>query len=46
MQTLGWRPAHTDFETGLRETIAWYRDNTEWWETEKEKTERRYHSLH
>lgn len=43
-QTLGWRPVHTDFETGLRETIAWYRDNIEWWKREKEETEQRYHS--
>jgi len=26
---LGWRPAH-GFEAGLRETVAWYLDNTEW----------------
>ena len=45
MQTLGWRPVHTDFEAGLRETIAWYRNNAEWWKMEKEKTEQRYRSL-
>ena len=45
MQTLGWRPVHTDFEAGLRETIAWYRDNAEWWKMEKEETEQRYCSL-
>jgi dTDP-glucose 4,6-dehydratase len=28
---LGWTPSYT-FERGLRETIAWYRDNTEWME--------------
>lgn len=27
---LGWRPEHTDFETGLRETIAWYVENRDW----------------
>ncbi len=26
---LGWRPA-TDFETGLRSTVAWYLDNLDW----------------
>ncbi len=26
---LGWTPAHT-FDTGLRETICWYLDNTGW----------------
>lgn len=45
MQTLGWRPTHTDLEAGLRETIAWYRNNTEWWGDEKEETEQRYRSL-
>lgn len=45
-QTLDWRPVHTDFEAGLRETIAWYRDNIEWWKGEKEETERRYGEPH
>jgi dTDP-glucose 4,6-dehydratase len=27
---LGWRPRIT-FEEGIKETIEWYRDNTEWW---------------
>jgi dTDP-glucose 4,6-dehydratase len=26
---LGWRPAQT-FETGIRETVRWYLDNTQW----------------
>ena len=26
---LGWRPVHT-FETGIRQTIGWYKNNTEW----------------
>ena len=26
---LGWKPAET-FETGIRKTVAWYLDNTEW----------------
>jgi dTDP-glucose 4,6-dehydratase len=26
---LGWRPAQT-FETGIRETVRWYLDNTKW----------------
>ncbi len=29
MQELGWQ-ASTRFETGLRETVAWYRSNSEW----------------
>lgn len=28
---LGYRPAHT-LEDGLAETVAWYRDNRDWWE--------------
>ena len=28
---LGWMPEET-FETGLRKTVQWYLDNTEWWE--------------
>ncbi len=28
-ETLGWRPAHT-FEAGIRRTIKWYTENTEW----------------
>jgi dTDP-glucose 4,6-dehydratase len=27
---LGWR-AETPFDTGLKETVAWYRDNETWW---------------
>ncbi len=30
-QHFGWRPAHT-LESGLRETVRWYRDNRAWWE--------------
>jgi dTDP-glucose 4,6-dehydratase len=28
---LGWRPKHT-FELGIAQTIAWYRENTAWWQ--------------
>ena len=28
-RTLGWRPVHT-FETGIRQTIEWYKNNTDW----------------
>lgn len=28
---LGWEPAHT-FDTGLRDTVAWYLDNESWWQ--------------
>ena len=39
---LGWRPVHTDFDAGLAETIAWYRDNESWWRPAKAATEARY----
>ena len=35
-QQLGYVP-QVDFETGLRETIAWYRQNRAWWEPLKER---------
>ena len=28
---LGWRPRRS-FESGLRDTVAWYLDNRQWWE--------------
>ncbi|MBQ0925138.1 MULTISPECIES: dTDP-glucose 4,6-dehydratase [Saccharopolyspora] len=33
---LGYAP-QIDFETGLRDTIAWYRENRSWWEPLKER---------
>lgn len=30
--TLGWKP-RWNFETGLENTIAWYKENIPWWET-------------
>ena len=38
---LGWAPTR-DFETGLRETIAWYRDNEQWWRGDKGVVEKQY----
>jgi dTDP-glucose 4,6-dehydratase len=35
LQRLGWRP-EVAFDTGLRETIAWYRQNEWWWRPIKE----------
>jgi dTDP-glucose 4,6-dehydratase len=31
VRALGWRPRH-EFEAGLAETVAWYRENRAWWE--------------
>jgi dTDP-glucose 4,6-dehydratase len=39
---LGWEPRFQDFESGLADTIAWYRDHEEWWGPHKEKTEAAY----
>ncbi|MGE6597814.1 dTDP-glucose 4,6-dehydratase [Bacillus proteolyticus] len=32
----GWEPKYT-FEQGLKETVEWYENNTEWWRPLKEK---------
>jgi dTDP-glucose 4,6-dehydratase len=31
IRALGWAPVH-DLDDGLAETVAWYRDNADWWE--------------
>jgi dTDP-glucose 4,6-dehydratase len=31
VRTLGWQPRHT-FDEGLRDTVAWYLANRDWWE--------------
>jgi dTDP-glucose 4,6-dehydratase len=30
LQALGWQP-QIDFDRGLADTVAWYRDNESWW---------------
>lgn len=39
---LGWTPRFADFESGLADTIAWYRDHEAWWRPHKERTEAAY----
>ena len=39
---LGWRPRHTDIESGLRQTVQWYMDNPQWWKPTKSATEAKY----
>jgi len=39
---LGWAP-QVDFESGLAETFAWYRDRTEWWRPIKSGVFRDYY---
>jgi dTDP-glucose 4,6-dehydratase len=43
LHQLGWRPQR-DFETGLAETVAWYRDNRAWWEPIKSGAYREYYA--
>jgi dTDP-glucose 4,6-dehydratase len=31
-EELGWTP-RTDFDEGIKKTIAWYKDNRAWWES-------------
>jgi len=42
---LGWRPEFTDFEAGLKDTIAWYKDNENWWKPQKNETEEKYKGM-
>ena len=39
---LGWRPRFSDFEAGIADTVAWYRQNEAWWAPQKDATEARY----
>lgn len=39
---LGWVPRHDDFAAGLARTVAWYRENEEWWRPAKAVTEADY----
>lgn len=44
-EELGWEPKYIDFEQGLQATIDWYRDNEDWWKTQKEAAEAKYKEL-
>jgi len=43
LRSLGWSPAHSFDAGGLEETVAWYRENREWWEPIKSGEYRRYY---
>jgi dTDP-glucose 4,6-dehydratase len=43
LRSLGWAPRHSFGESGLRETVEWYRDNRAWWEPIKSGEYRRYY---
>jgi dTDP-glucose 4,6-dehydratase len=42
LRALGWGPQR-DFQAGLAETVAWYRDNRAWWEPIKSGAYREYY---
>lgn len=39
---LGWQPKYRDFESGIADTVAWYRNNEAWWRPQKARTEAKY----
>jgi dTDP-glucose 4,6-dehydratase len=39
---LGWEPQFANFEAGIQDTIAWYRNNEHWWRPQKAATEAKY----
>ena len=43
LRALGWAPQHSLGESGLRETVDWYRDNRGWWEPIKTGEYRAYY---
>lgn len=43
VRALGWEP-QVRFEEGLEETVAWYRDNTWWWEPIRSGAYREYYA--
>jgi dTDP-glucose 4,6-dehydratase len=40
---LGWKPSYT-FETGIKQTVAWYLDNKGWWERIRSGEYARYYA--
>lgn len=45
MKKLGWKPQFTNFESGLKDTVEWYQENTAWWKQQKTATEDKYKEL-
>ncbi|MDQ0768581.1 dTDP-glucose 4,6-dehydratase [Pseudarthrobacter defluvii] len=39
---LGWEPRFSNFDEGIENTIAWYRENEDWWRPQKAITEAKY----
>lgn len=42
---LGWKPNFTDFKSGLKQTIEWYKNNRAWWQSQKIASETKYERL-
>jgi dTDP-glucose 4,6-dehydratase len=42
---LGWKPKYTNLNDGLAAVADWYKDNENWWKSQKEETEIRYKEL-
>ncbi|WKD59891.1 dTDP-glucose 4,6-dehydratase [Corynebacterium caspium] len=40
-KALGWKPQHS-FSAGLKQTIEWYRENSDWWSTSYKESESFY----
>ena len=43
LRSLGWAPEHSFGETGLTETVEWYREHRDWWEPIKSGAYREYY---
>jgi dTDP-glucose 4,6-dehydratase len=43
LRSLGWAPEHSFGETGLTDTVAWYREHRGWWEPIKSGEYREYY---
>ena len=39
---LGWQPQFRDFTAGIADTVAWYRENEDWWRPQKAEVEAKY----
>lgn len=42
---LGWQPKYSDFRHGLIQTIEWYKQNRDWWTSQKAATEANYKEM-
>ncbi len=41
----GWEPQYRDVRAGIEQTVAWYRENEDWWRRDKDRTESAYARL-